>query len=432
MMLDGIYRFGHFSISPAERRLYEHDRELTLPPKAFDALLLLVRREGALLSRPEIIHSLWPDTHVSEANLTNIIVLLRKLLGRGVIQTVSKFGYRLTLPVTGEPGVKQATYAAFTRAKELASERTLDSLHIARDMFWVCLAEDPQFAQAWAWLGRTCRLLDKFTGAHAGGSGLAESAFQRAFLIDPDLACAHQFFTQLQIDAGHAEQAMVRLANRLKSRGEDPETLSALVQVFRCCGLLRESVAAHERAIVLDPVAKTSVAHTYFLLGDYQKVFENYTGFRFYLDAATWVGLGERKHAATLLRERLARPENGSPMRETLSSLLAILEGRAGEAVAIMERAEPYLEPEAIFYFARQCAMADAVGPTVCMVRNARLRGFSSALSLQTDPVFQTMRSHPDFDQEYQQSKLVAERASQLFHHEIGYNLPGGWPRSRF
>ena len=98
-MQDGAYAFGDFSLSPAERRLSQAGRDVVLQPKAFDALLLLVRHHGALVSREEIIRTLWPNIHVTEANLTNIIVLLRKLLGKEAIQTVSKYGYRFSFPV---------------------------------------------------------------------------------------------------------------------------------------------------------------------------------------------------------------------------------------------------------------------------------------------------------------------------------------------
>ena len=241
-MEDDTYRFGEFSMSPRERRLFRNGESVLLPPKAFDAMYLLVRSHGNLISRAEMFSALWPGVHVEEANLTNIIVQLRKVLGHDAIQTVSKFGYRFTLPVTGEPGVKQAAYASFVRGKELLTERSLDSIKAARDLFWFCIANDPQFAPAWAWLGRTCRLLDKFNG-EPSIPDIAEAAFQRAFVIDPDLACAHHFYTHLQVDLGRASEAMVRLAGRLTRRGEDPETLAGLVQVLRCCGLLEDSVA---------------------------------------------------------------------------------------------------------------------------------------------------------------------------------------------
>jgi hypothetical protein len=103
--------------------------------------------------------------------------------------------------VTGEPGIKQPAYASFVRGKELLAERSLDSIKAARDLFWFCIANDPQFAPVWAWLGRTCRLLDKFNG-EPSIPDIAEAAFQRAFVLDPDLACAHHFYTHQQVDLG--------------------------------------------------------------------------------------------------------------------------------------------------------------------------------------------------------------------------------------
>jgi DNA-binding winged helix-turn-helix (wHTH) protein len=99
-MDESVYRFGDFAISPAERRLFRGKESIPLSPQLFDALILLVRKPRALVPKSELMRILWPDVHVAEANLTNIIGQLRKLLGRKAIETVSKFGYRLTLPVT--------------------------------------------------------------------------------------------------------------------------------------------------------------------------------------------------------------------------------------------------------------------------------------------------------------------------------------------
>jgi len=165
---------------------------------------LLVRNHGRLVLRREIVQALWPDVHVTDANLTNTIVVLRKILGRDAIQTVSKYGYRFTMPVLGEPGVKAAAYSSFVRGKELAAERSLESILRARDLFWLCVSVDPHFAAAWAWLGRCCRMLEKFRAGPSINQDLALAAFLRAFAIDPDLACAHQFYTQLQADRGEA------------------------------------------------------------------------------------------------------------------------------------------------------------------------------------------------------------------------------------
>jgi DNA-binding winged helix-turn-helix (wHTH) protein len=421
-MEDDTYRFGEFTMSPRERRLFHDGKCVLLPPKAFDALHLMVRRHGNLISRAEIFSTLWPEVHVAEANLTNIIVQLRKMLGRHAIQTVSKSGYRFTLPVTGEPGIKQAAYASFVRGKELLAERSPDSIRNARDLFWFCLANDPQFAPAWAWLGRACRLLDKFSG-QPGTPDLAEAAFLRAFAIDPDLACAHHFYTQLQVDTGGASQAMTRLARRLTQRGEDPETLAGLVQVLRCCGLLKDSVAAHERAIALDPTVKTSVAHTHFVQGEYARVFETYTGTLYYLDAAAWAALGAVDRATDLLRTRLSQCQPGPFMLGLMGSLLAVLEAKEREALALMEFGKTTHEPEGVFYIARHCGMLNATEPALQMLQRARLGGFWSSHALQHDMAFAGIREHPEFQDELKEAKRLEAQASQALLQALGYTF---------
>src|ERR1035437_4694907 len=79
--LEGAYRFGEFEVYPSERQLHRQNTEAPLPPKAFDALMILVRKAGQLVRKEELIEALWPETYVTEANLTNIVVILRKVLG---------------------------------------------------------------------------------------------------------------------------------------------------------------------------------------------------------------------------------------------------------------------------------------------------------------------------------------------------------------
>ena len=160
-MADRVYRFGEFSIAPEERRLFHGTQTVPLAPKAFDALMLLVKKRGNLVGRDEITRTLWPGIHVSEANLTNIIVLLRRALCKEAIETVSKFGYRLTLQVSGGPEMTHAAYESFVRGKELLADRSIEGVQGGRDLFLLCVATDPQFGEAWAWLGRSCHLLYK-------------------------------------------------------------------------------------------------------------------------------------------------------------------------------------------------------------------------------------------------------------------------------
>src|SRR5215471_17618025 len=131
------YRFLDFQLNPSERQLEQSGALIPLPPKTFDVLLILVRNAGSLVVRDQLIREVWPDTFVTDANLTNIIVALRKAFGKDAIQTVSKFGYRFTPAVLGEPGVAESTYEFFVRARDLANARSLKSMIGARDLLWL-------------------------------------------------------------------------------------------------------------------------------------------------------------------------------------------------------------------------------------------------------------------------------------------------------
>jgi DNA-binding winged helix-turn-helix (wHTH) protein len=397
--VDTAYRFGDFELHPRDRLLKKAGVPAALQPKAFDALLCLVQRAKHLVSKEELIQTLWPSVHVSEANLTNTIGSLRKILGRDAIATASKHGYRFDLQVEGEPGVARATYERFVRAKELTAQRSLETMRLARDLYWTCIAEDPGFAPAWAWLGRCCWFLDKFSGRSSANLDLARAAFQRAFAIDPDLASAHQFFTFVQVDTGHADEAMCRLLARLERHSGEPESFNSLVQVFRFRGLLPESMEAHRRATKFDPAIVTSVAHTLFLSGEYAPAIEAYSGrAAYYLDAAAWAALGNRKRAIALLRERLDKMSLSKLMTALMSSLLAILEGRHEEAVHLMEASDAKREPEVLVYFARHYSRMKLADSTIKTLKMAAESGFVCAPdTLNSDPWLNAVRKHPEF-----------------------------------
>ena len=100
-----VYRFGGFELEPGERRLSESGRTISLTPKVFDTLVLLVERAGELVSKDELIKALWPRGFVDESNLTKHIWFIRRALGdreqdSHFIETVPKVGYRFVAPVT--------------------------------------------------------------------------------------------------------------------------------------------------------------------------------------------------------------------------------------------------------------------------------------------------------------------------------------------
>jgi pimeloyl-ACP methyl ester carboxylesterase/DNA-binding winged helix-turn-helix (wHTH) protein len=98
------YQFGPFVLEVRERRLLRDGNLVPLRTKVFDTLRLLVEHAGRLLTKNELMQSLWPDTVVEDNNLNHNISALRRALGEQVtgqsfIETVPRVGYRFVADV---------------------------------------------------------------------------------------------------------------------------------------------------------------------------------------------------------------------------------------------------------------------------------------------------------------------------------------------
>jgi adenylate cyclase len=94
------YQFGLYRLNPTARTLVRDDKVVALPPKAIEVLAELVKQPGEVVGKQQLLQVVWPDTFVEEANLNQMIFLLRRALGnsdRGeYIATVPRRGYRFT------------------------------------------------------------------------------------------------------------------------------------------------------------------------------------------------------------------------------------------------------------------------------------------------------------------------------------------------
>ena len=107
-----IYEFGRFRLDTGAHRLLKEDTRVSLTPKSFDLLRVLIENQGRAMRKSEILEALWPDTQVEEGNLTFQVSVLRKALGpeaRSWIETVPRHGYCwsasvIVYPVADGPG----------------------------------------------------------------------------------------------------------------------------------------------------------------------------------------------------------------------------------------------------------------------------------------------------------------------------------------
>jgi TolB-like protein/tetratricopeptide (TPR) repeat protein len=295
----------------------------------------------------------------------------------------------------GEVPVSPRAYEFYLRANHAQLKRTVANVLLARDLYRACVEEDPDFAPAWARLGRCYRFLQKFGQEGPQNLELAQWAFHRAFALSPDLPIAHNLYTQIEADLGNAQTAMVRLLNHAETHPNDPELFGGLVQACRFCGLLGESVQAHERARRLDARAVTSVSHTYFLLGEYGQALEFYDSTAgYYLDAAIFALTGREREAIALLDGRGGSDVHAGWMRAVIASLRACLEGDHGAAVAIIRQTlcEPARDPELKFYFARHLARGGDRSTAIEVIGSLVTEGFFCSFALERDPWLQGLR----------------------------------------
>jgi eukaryotic-like serine/threonine-protein kinase len=105
-------------MDPDKQILLRGNEPVPVTPKAFETLLVLVRRSRDVVSKEELLKEVWPDSFVEESNLSQNIFLLRKALGdtaenRQYIVTLPGRGYRFaatvrTVTEQGEALVAQA------------------------------------------------------------------------------------------------------------------------------------------------------------------------------------------------------------------------------------------------------------------------------------------------------------------------------------
>lgn len=98
------HEFADFRVDVGKRLLLRGDEPVSLTPKVFDTLLVLIQHRDEVLTKERLMNLLWADSFVEESNLTQNIAVLRKALGesskeRKFILTVPGRGYRFVAAV---------------------------------------------------------------------------------------------------------------------------------------------------------------------------------------------------------------------------------------------------------------------------------------------------------------------------------------------
>ena len=99
-----MYRFDEFLADPEAWRLSRSGREVHLEPLVLELLIYLISNRGRLVTRQELMDTVWGDTVISESALTKAVARLRKALDDDsatprYLETVRSHGYRFVARV---------------------------------------------------------------------------------------------------------------------------------------------------------------------------------------------------------------------------------------------------------------------------------------------------------------------------------------------
>jgi len=103
-MVEQTLLFGPYSLHRSQKMLKKGDERLQLGSRAMTLLIALVDRAGEVVSKKELMQTVWPNTVVEQNNLRVHLTMIRKVLddadGTRYIINVAGRGYSFIAPIT--------------------------------------------------------------------------------------------------------------------------------------------------------------------------------------------------------------------------------------------------------------------------------------------------------------------------------------------
>ena len=295
----------------------------------------------------------------------------------------------------------------------------------AKDMYMRCVEADPCYAPAWARLGRIHHVMAKYlpTGAKQGLER-AEAALRQALDLNPDLAMAHKSYSQLEVDLGRAADAIARLLPRAQGAA-DPELFAGLVSPLRYSGLLDASAAAHSRAVTFEPKIRTSVPHTWFLLGDYGRVASLRIEEAPYIAAISMAEVERKNEALPVLRALEEKLK--TRMRDFVTAARTMIEGDTNGSIEAVGRIvdSEFSDPEGLFYLTRHLARLNQVDAALALFERVVDGGFICYPAMLRDVWLDPLRKSPQFSHLLGCAQQHHETASREFARFEGARILG-------
>jgi DNA-binding winged helix-turn-helix (wHTH) protein/Flp pilus assembly protein TadD len=267
------FRFGEWTVIPAENQLRRGDRKVRLEPKVMRLLLSLVARHDQVCTRAELLDELWPSPETTETSLTRALSELRRALGdtRGTsayIETIQRVGYKAVAPLAPLPSSLPRTPTdPFGQPLDSAQENVaLADYLIARrnpaDLAHAieALAEfaerEPEHAQVYAMLAYAERLLPLYREEPAGlRIAQARAHAREALRLDGANGLAFAVLGGLAHDQWQWREALAQFERAVAHAPHDAYVLHDYAELLLHLGSIDRALECIERACRIKPVS---------------------------------------------------------------------------------------------------------------------------------------------------------------------------------
>jgi serine/threonine protein kinase/tetratricopeptide (TPR) repeat protein len=323
-------------------------------------------------------------------------------------------------------------YELYLRANQLTATGAIgqnpQAVLVARDLYARSTEEDPNFAPAWAGLGRMHRIAGKYAmGDLDEHFRLADQAFRRAFALNPESSLAHNFYTYLQTDLGRARNALERLLKRARTHRNDLNLFVGLVHACRYCGLTEASVAAHHTARRLDASATTTVASAYLQRGDWESALACSTDP--YSRAAALTELKRTNEAGAVYLE-IEKNVQLQQIRLLAFSIRSYLEGDTGKSLETLDEllrlpGPMVSDPESHFVVGRFLAQLGQPQRALDSLSRALDAGYNCHEALLSYGGFDSLRIDVRFRELVNRAAQMTREARAVFREGGGEDLLG-------
>jgi len=174
--------FGRYRLDFVNECLWQGKRSISLRPKAFAVLKLLLEHPGQLVSKRQVLDTVWPGTFVGDAVLKDNIRQLREALEDNAdypayIETAHRRGYRFIGKMT-EPALERPTTPIHSVAAHPTPEPARSKSRSSRIGI---LGREGELAQMRLWLDRTLSG-ERQTIFVTGEPGIGKTTIVQAFL----------------------------------------------------------------------------------------------------------------------------------------------------------------------------------------------------------------------------------------------------------